>query len=103
MTIRWEGEREDAENAARAERERAALLEHAQGEPIALGNEFAEIRVTKVETRNGSRLLVESPRTGQWVALCPLELEALTWQRTETFSAMIGHPFGSLVTEEEER
>jgi hypothetical protein len=100
MTIHWEGERADADNAARAERERARLLEHAQGEPIVLGNEFSEIRVTKVETRNGARLLVESPRSGQWIALCPLELEALTWQRTATFSKMIGHPFESLVEDE---
>ncbi|TDD33328.1 hypothetical protein E1287_19880 [Actinomadura sp. KC06] len=100
MTIGWEGERADAEKAARSERERLRLLEHAQGEPLVLGNEFSEIRVTKVETRNGARLLVESPRSGQWIALCPLELEALTWQQTATFSEMIGHPFGSLVEDE---
>ncbi|MFL6056424.1 MAG: hypothetical protein ACJ72W_26530 [Actinoallomurus sp.] len=100
MTIHWEGEQADADSAARAERDHAALLEHAQGEPIVLGNEFSEIRITKVETRNGARLLIESPRSGQWVALCPLELEALTWQQTATFSEMIGHPFGSLVEDE---
>jgi hypothetical protein len=72
------------------------------GEPICLGNEFAEARVVRVETRNGARLLVESPRSGQWVALCPLELEALTWQNTATFAAMVGNPFGPLVREDEE-
>ena len=36
--------------------------------------------MSRVETRNGARLLIESPRSGQWIALCPLELEALTWQ-----------------------
>lgn len=71
-----------------------------RGEAIVLGNEFAEVRVSRVETRNGSRLLVESPRSGQWVALCPLELEALTWQNPQTFSAMIGNPFGPLVEDE---
>jgi hypothetical protein len=100
MTIRWEGEQADAANAERAERDRAELLEHAQGEPLVLGNEFSEVRITKVETRNGARLLIESPRSGQWVALCPLELEALTWQQTATFSEMIGHPYGSLVEDE---
>jgi hypothetical protein len=54
-----------------------------------------------VETRNGSRLLIESPKSGQWVALCPLELEALTWQGPPTFSAMIGHPFGPLIAGDE--
>jgi hypothetical protein len=78
-----------------------ALVEHRTGEVIQLGNEFAEIRVSRVETRNGSRLLIESPKSGQWVSLCPLELEALTWQSTATFSAMIGNPFGPLVTEDE--
>ena len=65
-------------------------------EPIVLGNEFAEIRVRKIETRQGARLLIESPRSGQWVALCPLELEALTWQSDDVFSAMIGNPYASL-------
>jgi hypothetical protein len=50
-----------------------------------------------VETRNGSRLLIESPKSGQWVALCPLELESLTWQNTATFSRMVGNPFGPLI------
>lgn len=62
------------------------------GEEITLGNEFAEVRVRKVATRNGARLLIESPRSGQWVSLCPLELEALTWQSDDVFSAMVGTP-----------
>lgn len=102
MTLRWEGEEDDARGARRAAAERADLLEHAAGEPITVGNEFAEVRVVRVETRNGSRLLIESPKSGQWVALCPLELEALTWQNTATFSAMVGNPFGPLVPEDEE-
>lgn len=73
------------------------------GDAIELGNEFAAIRVCRVETRNGSRLLIESPKSGRWVALCPLELEALTWQGPQTFSAMIGHPFGSLIEPEDGR
>ena len=76
------------------------LPDHTVGESISVGNEFAEVRVSRVETRNGSRLLIESQKSGQWVCLCPLELEALTWQTTATFSAMIGHPFGSLFTDD---
>lgn len=102
MTLKWDGEDEDARAARRATDERAELLQHTTGEPITIGNEFAEVRVVRVETRNGSRLLVESPKSGQWVALCPLELEALTWQNTATFSAMVGNPFGPLVREDEE-
>jgi hypothetical protein len=97
VNLHWEGEDEDARAAARAGRQRRDLLARQQGEAIELGNEFAEVRVCRVETRNGSRLLIESPKSGQWVALCPLELEALTWQGPETFSAMIGHPSGPLI------
>jgi hypothetical protein len=102
VNLRWEGEDEDARAAARADAQRRELLARQQGEAIELGNEFAEVRVCRVETRNGSRLLIESPKSGQWVALCPLELEALTWQGPETFSAMIGKPFGPLIEREGE-
>jgi hypothetical protein len=78
------------------------LVSRQFGDAIELANEFAEVRVSRVETRNGSRLLIESPKSGQWVALCPLEIEALTWQGPQTFSAMIGHPFGPLIGQEDE-
>jgi hypothetical protein len=81
---------------------RRELAGRQRGDAIEIANEFAEVRVSRVETRNGSRLLIESPKSGQWVALCPLELEALTWQGPETFSAMIGHPFGPLIGQEDE-
>jgi hypothetical protein len=100
MSLQWEGEQEDARSARRAAVQRDALLEGARGEAITIGNEFAEVRVVRVDTRNGSRLLIESPKSGQWVALDPLELESLTWQNTATFSAMIGNPFGPLIPEE---
>ena len=100
MTLQWEGEEQDARAARRAAVERDALLEGARGEVISIANEFAEVRVVRVDTRNGSRLLLQSPKSGQWVALDPLELESLTWQNTATFSAMIGNPFGPLIPEE---
>lgn len=100
MTLSWEGEDEDAAAARRAAEERDALLASRTGAPLDIGNEFAQIRVSRVETRNGARLLIESPRSAQWVALDPLELEALTWQRTATFSAMIGTPHASLFQDE---
>jgi hypothetical protein len=99
---RWEGADVDALAAERAAAERRELLAHQHGEPIVIANEFAEVRICRVETRNGSRLLVESPKSGQWVALCPLEIEALTWQNPQTFSAMIGNPYGPLVGPEDE-
>jgi hypothetical protein len=102
VSLHWEGEAEDAQAARRATAEHEALRECARGDAITIGNEFAEVRVVRVDTRNGSRLLIESPKSGQWVALDPLELESLTWQNTATFSAMIGNPFGPLVAEETE-
>ncbi|MGF9660890.1 hypothetical protein AAIH25_03355 [Arthrobacter crystallopoietes] len=102
MKLEWEGEEDDRLAAIRAAEERVRLEARATGEPIVIANEFSEVQVTRVETRNGSRLMIKSPRSGQWVTLCPLELEALTWQAPATFSAMIGHPFGPLVTEEDE-
>ena len=77
--------------------ELAELRSRQDGAEIVVANEFSEVRITKVRTRNGSRLLIESPKSGQWIALCPLELEALTWQSTNTFSAMVGNPFQSLI------
>ena len=73
------------------------LRRQQDGAEIVIANEFSEIRIAKVRTRNGSRLLIESPKSGQWIALCPLELESLTWQSTQTFSAMVGKPFESLI------
>lgn len=100
MTLAWDGEQEDAAAARRAAHERSDLLATRTGDSLEVGNEFAQIRVTRVETRNGARLLIESPRSAQWVALDPLELEALTWQSTATFSAMIGKPYTSLFQDE---
>lgn len=100
MTLAWDGEHEDAAAARRAAEERSDLLAARTGDSLAVGNEFAQIRVTRVETRNGARLLIESPRSAQWVALDPLELEALTWQSTATFSAMISNPYASLFQDE---
>lgn len=102
MSMHWQDEEEETRANRRAAAERDDLLRRVTGKPISISNEFAEVRVVRVETRNGSRLLIESPKSGQWVALCPLELEALTWQNTATFSAMVGNPFGPLMREDED-
>lgn len=96
MSLEWEGEALDRQSAKDAARQREALLAGQVGEPITIANEFAEITVRRVETRNGSRLLIDAPKSGQWVAIDPLELEALTWQTPHTFSAMIARPFAPL-------
>jgi hypothetical protein len=65
------------------------------GEPvIRLGNEFTEVVVERVRTRNGARLRISVPSSGRQVMLCPLELEALAWQDHELFSALLKTPHG---------
>ena len=61
---------------------------------IKLGNEFTEVVVEPVRTRNGMRLRIFVPSSGRQIMLCPLELEALTWQGHEVFSALLSTPHG---------
>ncbi len=65
-----------------------------ESEVLVVANEFAEVRVQRVLTHNGVRLEVSSPRLQRAVRLDPLQLEALTWQETAAFSAMLTEPFG---------
>jgi hypothetical protein len=78
-----------------------ALLQGAVGEPLTVANEFAEVQVRRVDTRNGSRLLITAPRTGQWISLDALEVEALTRQNTRTLTAMVGNSQGPLLPDTE--
>jgi hypothetical protein len=65
------------------------------GEPvIRLANEFTEVVVERVRTHNGARLRIRVPSSGRQIMLCPLELEALTWQGHELFSALLATPHG---------
>ena len=61
---------------------------------IRLGNEFTEVVVERVQTRNGARLRISVPSSGYQILLCPLELEALTWQDHELFSRLLQTPHG---------
>jgi|TARA_B100000378_G_scaffold111553_1_gene89693 hypothetical protein len=101
MTLKWDGADVDRARAMTAAEERSRLLERQVGEPLFIANEFSEVRITQVETRNGTRLVIDSPKSGQWIALDPLELEALTWQTVQTFSAMIGLPYAPMFPEQE--
>jgi hypothetical protein len=61
---------------------------------LELANEFAQIVVERVRTRNGVRLRIFAPASGREILLCPLELEALTWQDHELFSGLLATPHG---------
>jgi len=82
--------------------ELARLLEGAVGEAVTIANEFTEVVVRRVDTRNGSRLLITAPRTGQWISLDALEVEALTWQNPRTLAAMVGNSHAPLLPDEPE-
>lgn len=101
MSRQWDGEREDARAARLAAQELTALLAGAVGEPLTVANEFTEVVVRRVDTRNGSRLLITSPKSGQWITLDALEVEALTWQNARTLAAMVGNMFAPLLPDEE--
>jgi hypothetical protein len=60
---------------------------------IRLANEFSEVVVERVQTRNGARLRISVPSSGHEILLCPLELEALTWQDHDFFSRLLATPY----------
>jgi hypothetical protein len=64
------------------------------GREIRLANEFGEVVVERVPTRNGARLRISVPASGRSILLCPLELEALTWQDHDLFSRLLQTPHG---------
>lgn len=71
-------------------------------ESLTVANEFAEVVVRRVDTRNGSRLLITAPRSGRSISLDALELEALTWQNARTLEAMVGNAGAPLLPDEPE-
>lgn len=71
-------------------------------EPITIANEFTEVVVRRVDTRNGSRLLISAPRSGQSITLDALEVEALTWQNPRTLAAMVGNSYAPLLPDDPE-
>jgi hypothetical protein len=71
-------------------------------ETITVANEFAEVEVRRVDTRNGTRLLISAPKTGRSISLDALELEALTWQNARTLATMVGRCGAPLVPDEAE-
>lgn len=100
MIDQWK-QAEGAGDGCDAASELAELLRGTHGEPIAIANEFTEVDLRRVDTRNGSRLLISSPKSGQWITLDALEVEALTWQSTRTLAAMVGNMHAPLLPEED--
>lgn len=59
-----------------------------------VGNEFAEVEIARVATRNGTRLRIRDAKSAREILLCPLECEALTWQDSDLFTRMLATPYG---------
>ncbi|MDX3240455.1 dihydrodiol dehydrogenase [Streptomyces sp. ME18-1-4] len=57
--------------------------------PIVIANEFADVVIRKVETRNGMRLDIWSPRRGSRVLLDAVALDCLTFQEPELISELL--------------
>lgn len=57
--------------------------------PIVIANEFADVVVRRVETRNGMRLDIWSPRRGTRVLLDAVALDCLTFQEPELISRLL--------------
>ena len=93
----------EAEDAASRATELNRLLDSCVGQPITIANEFTSIEIRRIETRNGSRLLVAASRTGQWISLDALEVEAFTRQNTATLAAMVGSMHAPLIPDGEEQ
>ena len=58
-------------------------------EPIVIANEFADVVVRKVETRNGMRLDIWSPRRGTRILLDAVALDCLSFQEPNLITEML--------------
>lgn len=67
----------------------SGYADESDGPVIVVANEFADVRVRRVQTRNGVRLEIFSPRRGTRVHLDAVELDLLSFQEPEMFSEML--------------
>lgn len=63
---------------------------------LELGNEFANVLVRRVRTRNGARLEIRSPRRELSIFLDATLLDGLTWQTAESMSLLLETPLEPL-------
>lgn len=57
--------------------------------PLTISNEFVDVVVSRVHTRNGVRLDIWSPRRGSRVQLDAVILDCLSYQPPSTFTNML--------------
>jgi hypothetical protein len=68
-----------------------------------IGNEFAGVNVRKVYTRNGERLELFVPKTGDRILLDAMQLEIITLQEPAQFSLMYQRHLGADETADDAR
>lgn len=73
----------------RGERRPSAEGRSLDGTPVVIANEFVDVEVRRVHTRNGVRLEIYSPRRGTSVRLDAMILDCLTWQPPQVFSELL--------------
>ena len=69
--------------------ERSAYPTETTDGPIVIANEFADAVVRKVETRNGMRLDIWSPRRGSRILLDAVALDCLSYQDPELITELL--------------
>ena len=57
--------------------------------PIVIANEFADVVIRRVETRNGMRLDIWSPRRGSRILLDAVALDCLSYQEPELITKLL--------------
>lgn len=57
--------------------------------PIVIANEFADVVVRKVATRNGMRLDIWSPRRGTRILLDAVALDCLSFQEPDVITELL--------------
>jgi hypothetical protein len=73
------------------------------GEQWGIANEFTGVTVQKVRTRNGERLEVVTPKTGNRVLLDAMQLEIISTLPPEKFSELFARHLGSYDAAEDEQ
>jgi len=63
--------------------------------PMTVSNEFADVVVRRVSTRNGMRLEIWSPRRGTSIRLDAVALDALSFQEPELITELLRRNPGS--------
>jgi hypothetical protein len=63
--------------------------------PIVIANEFADVVVRKISTRNGMRLELWSPRRGTSVRFDAVALDVLSYQEPEFITELLARTPGA--------